>query len=81
MSTAPGSLGRRRRPYREAESGRTHLGHKAEHTVDLESGFVLSADSAWHSRKLDRADCDAVITEVAADKGYSNAGPVATNWV
>ena len=71
------------------KDGRTHLGHKAEHTVDLESGFVLSAtvqhgtepdsqtlcDAVIGAQEnLDRADCDTVITEVAADKGYhSNA--------
>ena len=67
------------------KDGRTHLGYKAEHTVDLESEFVLSAtvqdgtepdsqtlcDAVIDAQEnLQRAGSDAVITEVAADKGY-----------
>ena len=67
------------------KDGRTHFGYKAEHTLDLKSEFVLSAtvqhgtepdsqtlcDEIVNAQKnLERAGSDAVITEVAADKGY-----------
>ncbi len=67
------------------KDGRTHLGYKAEHTVDLESEFVLSAtvqdgtepdsqtlcDAVIDAQEnLQRAGSDVVITEVAADKSY-----------
>ena len=67
------------------KDGRTHLGYKAEHTVDLDSEFVLSAtvqdgtepesqtlcDAVIDAQEnLQRAGSNAVITEVAADKGY-----------
>jgi len=67
------------------KDGRTHLGHKAEHTVDLESEFILAAtvregtnpDTATLAIavadaqvNLARAGSDADIQEVAADKGY-----------
>jgi transposase len=67
------------------KDGRTHLGYKAEHTVDLESEFVLSAtvqdgtepdsqtlcDAVIDAQEnLERAGSDVVIREVAADKGY-----------
>ena len=67
------------------KDGRTHLGYKAEHTVDLESEFVLSAtvqdgtepdsqtlcDAVIDAQEnLERAGSDASIKEVAADKGY-----------
>lgn len=67
------------------KDGRTHLGYKAEHTVDLESEFVLSAtvqdgtepdsqtlcDAVIDAQEnLQRAGSYVVITEVAADKGY-----------
>ena len=71
------------------KDGRTHLGYKAEHTVDLDSEFVLSAtvqdgtepdsqtlcDAIIDAQEnLDRADWDVTIQEVVADKGYhSNA--------
>jgi transposase len=71
------------------KDGRTHLGYKAEHTVDLETEFVLSAtvqhgtepdsitlcDAVVDAQEnLERAGSDAVIADVAADKGYhSNA--------
>ena len=64
---------------------RTHLGYKAEHTVDLDSEFVLSATVQDGTEPDSQTLCDAVIdaqenlecagsaaaiTEVAADKGY-----------
>ena len=67
------------------KDGRTHLGYKAEHTVDLESEFVLSAtvqdatepdsqtlcDAVIDAQEnLERAGSDATIQEVVADKGY-----------
>lgn len=67
------------------KDGRTHLGYKAEHAVDLDSEFVLSAtvqdgtepdsqtlcDAVIDAQEnLERAGSDAVITDVAADKGY-----------
>ncbi len=71
------------------KDGQTHLGYKAEHTVDLESEFVLSAtvqdgtepdsqtlcDAVIDAQaNLERAGSDVTIQEVAADKGYhSNA--------
>lgn len=71
------------------KDGTTHLGYKAEHTVDLESGIILSAgvlpgtdpdaqtlcDSVVEAQgNLERAGSGATIVEVAADKGYhSNA--------
>ena len=67
------------------KDGRTHLGYKAEHVIDLESEYVLAAmvyagtdgDSQTllpslvaAQTNLIRADSDAEIEEVAADKGY-----------
>ena len=67
------------------KDGRTHLGYKAEHVVDLESEYVLAAtvytgtdgDSQTllpsliaAQTNLIRANSDAEIEEVAADKGY-----------
>jgi transposase len=67
------------------KDGRTRLGYKAEHVVDLESEAILSA-RVHHGTESDsqtlvaavvaaqanviRADCDAEIEEVTADKGY-----------
>ena len=67
------------------KDGRTRLGVKAEHTVDLETEVILSS-VVMHSTQtdqhtliesvgeaqlnLERAGVDATITEVAADKGY-----------
>jgi hypothetical protein len=67
------------------KDGRTHLGYKAEHVVDLESEFVLAA-TVYHADQGDadtllpsviaaqtnliRAGSDAAIRDVAADKGY-----------
>lgn len=71
------------------KDGRTHLGYKAEHVVDLETEVVLAADvrhgtdsdsqtlceSLVHAQgHLKDANLDDTINEVAADKGYhSNA--------
>lgn len=67
------------------KDGRTHLGYKAEHVVDLESEYVLAAtvcegtdsDSktlvpslVMAQVNLVRAGSDIEIREVAADKGY-----------
>ena len=67
------------------KDGRTHFGYKAEHTLDLESEFVLSAtvqhgtepdsqtlcDAVVDAQEtLERAGSDTIIAEVAADKGY-----------
>jgi len=70
------------------KDGRTHLAYKAEHTVDLETDLVLSAEV----HRADRGDADtlvqaivgaqlnlmssgseAVIRDAAADKGYHSA--------
>src|SRR5690606_24206687 len=67
------------------KDGRTHLGYKAEHVVDLKSEYILSAD-VLHGTDSDsktltgslvlaqtnlvRAGSEAQIKEVAADKGY-----------
>jgi transposase len=70
------------------KDGRTHLAYKAEHTVDLETDLVLSAEV----HRADREDPDtlvqaivgaqmnlmssgseAVIRDAAADKGYHSA--------
>jgi len=64
------------------KDGRTHLAYKAEHTIDLESEFILDA-SVYHA---DEADSATLLTsveaaqrnvfeaeaycEVVADKGY-----------
>lgn len=67
------------------KDGRTHLGYKAEHVVDLESEYVLSAtvyegtdgdgktlvpSLVTAQTNLIRAGSNAEIQEVAADKGY-----------
>ena len=67
------------------KDGRTHLGYKAEHVVDLESEYVLSAavyegtdgdgktlvpSLVAAQTNLIRAGSDAEIAEAAADKGY-----------
>lgn len=67
------------------KDGRTHMGYKAEHVVDLESDVILSA-RVHHGTESDaqtltgavseaqtnivKADSEAEIQEVAADKGY-----------
>lgn len=67
------------------KDGRTHLGYKAEHVVDLESEFVLAA-RVYHADQGDgdtllpsliaaqthliRAGVHGAIRDVAADKGY-----------
>jgi transposase len=70
------------------KDGTTHLAYKAEHVVDLDSEFVLSATitSANHSDQetlvdsvmqaqmnLEAAGSETKIEEVAADKGYHKA--------
>lgn len=67
------------------KDGRTHLGYKAEHVVDLESEYVLAAtvyegtdgdgqtlvpSLVAAQTNLIRAGSDAEIKEAAADKGY-----------
>jgi Transposase domain (DUF772)/Transposase DDE domain len=67
------------------KDGRTHLGYKAEHVVDLKSEYILSADVVHGTdsdsetlvpslvlaqTNLVRAGSEAEIKEVAADKGY-----------
>lgn len=67
------------------KDGRTHLGYKAEHVVDLQSEYLLSADVVHGTdsdsqtlvsslvlaqTNLVRAGSDEAIAEVAADKGY-----------
>ena len=67
------------------KDGRTHMGYKAEHVVDLETEIVFSAD-VRHGTDADtqtlcdslvqaqvhlqNADLDDTIDEVVADKGY-----------
>jgi IS5 family transposase len=70
------------------KDGTTHLAYKAEHVIDLDSEFVLSATitPANHSdaetmvdsvaqaqQNLDAAKSEAKIEEVVADKGYHKA--------
>lgn len=71
------------------KDGRTHMGYKAEHVIDLETEVVLSADvrhgtdpdsqtlceSLVHAQMhLEEAGLENDINEVVADKGYhSNA--------
>jgi transposase len=67
------------------KDGRTHLAYKAEHTIDLESEFILDATvyygdesdgdtlllSITEAQKhLDAAGSQTTIEEVVADKGY-----------
>ena len=67
------------------KDGRTHLGYKAEHVIDLNSEIMLSAtvrhgtdgdaeslmpSLASAQRNLEMSGNDAVIQEAAADKGY-----------
>lgn len=76
------------------KDGTTHLSYKAEHTVDLDSEFVLDA-TIYHgnqgdastlaesvsnaARNLERAEVAGEIKEVVADKGYhSNQSLVET---
>jgi transposase len=67
------------------KDGRTHLAYKAEHTIDLETELILSAE-VYHADQSDgqtigssvtaaqdhliQAEIDAQIAEVVADKGY-----------
>ncbi len=74
------------------KDGTTHLAYKAEHTVDLDSEFVLAAavhpadqadaatlvDSVLHAQvNLVRAGSDQEIEEAVADKGYHKAETLA----
>ena len=67
------------------KDGRTHLAYKAEHTIDLQSEFLLDAtvytadqpdgdtllvSVAEAQKHLDQAGAETVIEEVVADKGY-----------
>lgn len=67
------------------KDGRTHLGYKAEHVVDLDSEVILSAtitagtdgdaqtllaSVVTAQTHLDQSGCGLEIEEVAADKGY-----------
>lgn len=70
------------------KDGTTHLAYKAEHAVDLESDFVVtaqiySADRSDHDtlketvilaqKKLIESGSDVAVEEVVADKGYHKA--------
>jgi transposase len=74
------------------KDGRTHLAYKAEHTVDLDSEFVLAAtvhpadqadaatlvDSVLHAQaNLVLAGSEQEIEEAVADKGYHKAQALA----
>jgi transposase len=74
------------------KDGTTHLAYKAEHTVDLDTGFVLAAaihtadqgdadtlvDSVLHAQvNLVKAGSDQEIEEAVADKGYHKAQTLA----
>jgi transposase len=74
------------------KDGRTHLAYKAEHTVDLDSEFVLAAtvhpadqadsatlvDSVLHAQvNLVQAGSEQEIEEAVADKGYHKAETLA----
>jgi transposase len=70
------------------KDGRTHLAYKAEHVVDLDSEFILTAE-VYHANQSDQhtlvdsvmeaqvhlneAGVEATIEEAAADKGYHAA--------
>ena len=74
------------------KDGRTHLAYKAEHTIDLESEFLLDA-TVYHGdaadtatlteslssaqENLEHADVYRDIEEVVADKGYHANGTLA----
>ena len=74
------------------KDGRTHLAYKAEHVIDLESDFLLSAE-VYHAdeadtqtllpsvtaaqENLDQAGAARDIEEVVADKGYHAADTLA----
>lgn len=74
------------------KDGRTHLAYKAEHTVDLETDLVLSAEVHRADRgdpntlleavvgaqlNLMLSESEAVIKDAAADKGYHSTENVA----
>jgi transposase len=74
------------------KDGRTRLGYKSEHAVDLASGALLAVtvqpadrgDTTSYAETLDAAQCEAVqshpngIEEVVMDKGY-HSGAVMTD--
>lgn len=75
------------------KDGTTHLAYKAENVVDLDSNLVLAAEiyqgdqadvatleDSVHAAQTNRhaAGSDAVIADVAADKGYHAAETLAT---
>jgi transposase len=75
------------------KDGRTHLAYKAEHAVDLETGFVLSAsvhaaDQADSATLVDsvlaaqinlvRCGSEQEVEEAVADKGYHKAETLAS---
>jgi transposase len=75
------------------KDGTTHLAYKAEHAVDLDSGFILSAEvySATASDpstvvdrvmdaelKLQAAGSSQTVDEAVADKGYHKAETLST---
>jgi len=74
------------------KDGTTHLAYKAEHTVDVDSGFVLAAavhpadqgdadtllDSVLHAQiNLVKAGSEQEVEEAVADKGYHKAQALA----
>jgi transposase len=74
------------------KDGTTHLAYKAEHTVDVDSGFVLAAavhtadqgdadtllDSVLHAQiNLVKAGSEQEVEEAVADKGYHKAQTLA----
>lgn len=74
------------------KDGTTHLAYKAEHTVDMDSGFVLAAavhtadqgdadtllDSVLHAQiNLVKAGSEQEVEEAVADKGYHKAQTLA----
>lgn len=74
------------------KDGRTHFGYKAEHAIDLQTEFILSATVHYGTEpdtqtllssvvdaqiNLVFAGSDADITEVAADKGYHSNPQIA----
>ena len=75
------------------KDGRTHLAYKAEHAVDLDSGYLLSVevlpatapdpstvvDRAMDAElKLQAAGSEQTVDEVVADKGYHKAQTLST---
>ena len=71
-------------PDAKMKDGRTHLAHKAEHGVDLETGAILSVtvqdasegDSATLTMAAEQVEAvqpdGAGVDEVVADEGYQS---------